>query len=344
MFSFLKSKYIVDPGGSEVGQFEPSAPLQIAVLFLVFNRPDTTAQVFEAIRKAKPPRLYVAADGGRKEREGESEKVAKVRQIATNVDWPCVVKTLFRDENLGCKYAVSGAITWFFENEEQGIILEDDCLPSQSFFWFCEELLIKYKNNPKIMHVAGMTYVEKTDNTEQYSYHFARVGGIWGWASWRRAWNLYELEMTSYPQAIQENLFDDLFVGEKEIKELYLGWFKEAYQNTHTWDFQWTYTKIINNSINIMPAKNLIRNIGHGADGATHTTGDEDKYSNMPLNEITFPLKHPKFLVIDRKFNYMNFKYITQRKLYQILYYYMHKFLPDWSIKMLKTIKYIAIK
>ena len=125
-------------------------PLQTAVLFLVFNRPDTTAQVFEVIRQARPPRLYIAADGARPNRADEPELIARVREIATAVDWPCEVRTLFREENLGCKHAVSGGITWFFEHEEQGIILEDDCLPSQSFFWFCEELLEKYKDDKRV--------------------------------------------------------------------------------------------------------------------------------------------------------------------------------------------------
>jgi hypothetical protein len=126
--------------------FTPQAPLQTAVLFLVFNRPDTTRQVFEAIRQARPPRLYVAADGARVGKLGEAERVDQVRKIAIDVDWPCQVKTLFRDKNLGCKKAVSSGIDWFFDNEEQGIILEDDCLPSQSFFWYCEDLLNKFKN------------------------------------------------------------------------------------------------------------------------------------------------------------------------------------------------------
>ena len=126
----------------KVATFSPPYSLNTAVLFLVFNRLDTSKQVFQAISQAKPPRLYVAADGARVSKEGESEKVQAVRDyIMQNIDWKCEVKTLFRDENLGCKYAVSGAITWFFQNEEQGIILEDDCLPNQSFFWFCEELL-----------------------------------------------------------------------------------------------------------------------------------------------------------------------------------------------------------
>lgn len=309
--------------------FIPPHPLKTAVLLLVFNRPDTTQQVFEAIRKAKPHRLYVAADGPRADKLGEAEKVEQVRKIATQIDWSCEVKTLFRDENLGCKVAVSSAIDWFFENVEEGIILEDDCLPSQSFFWFCQELLEKYRNDTRIMCVAGSTYVEKDDNFNHYSYHFARVGGIWGWASWRRAWRLYEPEMESWPQARKENIMSDLFTGEPELYKLYNGWFEKAYQNNFTWDYQWTYTKIIHSSLNIMPCKNLIRNIGHGTAGATHTNSRNDRFSNMKSHEIKFPLTHPQFVVIDRKFNYQNFKYATcdhvnvfikfARKIYRIL-------------------------
>ncbi len=133
-------------------------PLGTAVLFVVFNRPEPTARVFEAIRKARPPRLYVAADGPRDGREGEAEKVEAVRRIATNVDWPCEVKTLLRERNFGCRNAVSSAISWFFDNEEQGIILEDDCLPSQSFFWFCENLLDRYRCDTRIWQISGTTF------------------------------------------------------------------------------------------------------------------------------------------------------------------------------------------
>ena len=291
--------------------FTPPHPLKTAVLFLIFKRPDTTKQVFEAIRKAKPPRFYVAADGPRVDEPGEEEKVEQVRRIATQVDWDCAVKILFRDKNLGCKIAVSSAIDWFFENEEEGIILEDDCLPSQSFFWFCETLLERYKDDNRIMHIAGMTYVPSKDYS--YSYHFVRVGGIWGWASWRRAWQLYELDMESWPYAQEENTIDDLFIGEKEAQKIYESWFKIAYQNDFTWDYQWTYTKVINNSINIMPAKNLVVNLGHGSEEATHTHLKDDRYLNMKLDEIGLPLKHPRFIVIDRGFTYDNLKYITKQ-------------------------------
>ena len=138
--------------------FTPPHPLKTAVLFLVFNRPDTTKQVFEAICKAKPPMLYVAADGPMAEKAGEREKCERVRRIATQVDWDCEVKTLFRKKNLGCRVGVSSAIDWFFENEKEGIILEDDCLPSQSFFWFCEELLERYRNDTRVMVISGITF------------------------------------------------------------------------------------------------------------------------------------------------------------------------------------------
>jgi len=140
----------------KVDNFTPPKPLETAVLFLVFNRLDTTKQVFEAIKKAKPPRLYIAADGARKNIDNEDKIVQDIRNyLISNIDWECEVKTLFREKNLGCKYAVSGAIDWFFENKEMGIILEDDCLPSQSFFWFCEELLNKYKDDKRIFLISG---------------------------------------------------------------------------------------------------------------------------------------------------------------------------------------------
>ncbi len=320
--------------------------LNTPILFMIFNRPEITQQVFREIKKAKPKQLFIAADGPKTNQPKEIKLCLETRKIKEEIDWSCEVKILFRDKNLGCKIAVSSAINWFFENVEQGIILEDDCLPSQSFFWFCEELLKKYKDNQKIMHIAGMTYVEKTNNTKNYSYHFARIGGIWGWATWRRAWKLYEPEMESFPQVKKERIFDDLFIGENKLKKIYLSWFNKAYKNTHTWDYQWTYTKIINNSINIMPAKNLVRNIGLGVTGATHTIEQSKRYSQMELNELKFPLIHPKFIVIDRKFNYANFKYTTKKTSRSVfidyskrITYYISPILPKWLRKILKNIK-----
>lgn len=289
-------------------QFNPPKPLQTAVLFLIFNRPDTTQRVFEAIRRAKPPRLYVAADGPRGDRQGEAETVARVREIAMAVDWPCEVKTLFREENFGCKIAVSGAISWFFEHEAQGIILEDDCLPSQSFFWFCEELLNRYKNNEQVMHIAGMCYQEP--DTE-FSYNFVRIGGIWGWATWRRAWKLYEPSFASYEHAIKERVLENVFYGHKSLMAAYHKTFLRAHNNVHTWDYQWTCTKIINNSVNIMPSVNLVENIGISHSDATHMNAGSNPFQEIYKSEITFPLVHRDFLIIDHENDIKNLKFTS---------------------------------
>ena len=167
------------------GTVVPNATFTTPVLFLIFNRPDTTKQVFSAIQKARPPRLYVAGDGPRPEQSNEAEICEIVRSIATNVDWDCEVKTLFRDHNFGCRLAVSQAISWFFENEPEGIILEDDCLPSQSFFWFCQELLEDFRNDKQVGAICGF-YSNELDYKPSASYFFSRYMRVWGWAGWRR--------------------------------------------------------------------------------------------------------------------------------------------------------------
>jgi len=239
-------------------EFTPTAPLQTAVLFLVFNRPDTTAQVFEVIRKARPPRLYVAADGPRPNREGEAERVARVREIATAVDWPCEVKTLFREENLGCKYAVSGGITWFFEQEEQGIVLEDDCLPSQSFFWFCEVMLERYQDEKSIWMINGFN--PRYPGVSSSEYFLSQNPSVWGWASWRDRWLNYDVEMSNFSREKELSLYNKI---PKYVKSYY----QKSFSNTYvgiidTWDYQLTWLILLNNGYVVKPRVNLISNIG----------------------------------------------------------------------------------
>ncbi len=164
------------------------------VLFLIFNRPDTTTRVFEAIREARPSRLYVAADGPRADKEGEAQRCLETRKITEAVDWPCEVRRLYREENLGCKLAVSSAITWFFTHEEEGIILEDDCLPDQSFFPFCAAMLERYRDDGRIMMVLGTSLLPPGGGPDA-DYLFTQYFLIWGWATWRRAWEKYDIEM-----------------------------------------------------------------------------------------------------------------------------------------------------
>lgn len=285
--------------------FTPPYPLNTAVLFLVFNRLDTTKQVFKAIRQAKPPRLYIAADGARDSKDGEADKVQAVRDyIMQNIDWECEVQTLFREENLGCKYAVSGSITWFFEKEEQGIILEDDCLPSQSFFWFCEELLERYKDDLRVWHIGGTNPIDRQPFSNEY--YFSEYNRIWGWASWKRAWSVYDVEISAWPNIKNMHLLKEI-LGESEANK-YEKILDKVYEgHIDTWDYQWFLFRLLNGKA-VIPKVNLISNIGFGAE-ATHTFDIESKLSTLPRGEIDFPLIHPKYIIVDknRDFSWQRF-------------------------------------
>jgi len=279
--------------------FVPPYPLKTAVLFLVFNRLDTTKQVFEAIRTAKPPRLYIAADGARDTRPGEAEKVEAVRTyLLQNVDWECEVITLFRERNFGCKMAVSGAIDWFFEHEERGIILEDDCLPSQSFFWFCDALLERYEEDMRIWHIAGNNFHFGWQRDPDYSYYFSYYGSIWGWATWRSRWAHYSVEMKHYDEVRAKNYLWDVFGSSKEAG-FRLTNFNAIRNGLDTWDFQWAYTRFINSGLSTVPTINLVKNLGFGEE-ATHTRHKHDKRADMAVFDMDFPLRHPKFVIRDK--------------------------------------------
>ena len=273
--------------------FIPPHPLNTAVLFLVFNRLDTTEQVFEAIRQAKPPRLYVAADGARANKDGESEKVQAVRDyIMQNIDWECEVKTLYRDQNLGCKYAVSGAITWFFENEEQGIILEDDCLPSQSFFWYCEELLERYKDDMNIAQICGRLETEHLSIEHgNNDYFITSRGFIWGWATWASRTNSFDVDFLNKDGYLK--ILKKLIFSSTSFVEFLHRWKNTVLvkkQIVNSWAYPWNIYQLINKRSTVLPTKNLISNVGHGVD-ATHTTVG---YDRQKLEEIYLPLGQSK--------------------------------------------------
>jgi len=259
------------------------------ILFLIFNRPDTTKKVFEEIRRLQPKTLYVAADGPRLSIAGEKQDCLATREIINEVDWDCKVLTLFRAENLGCRVAVSSAIDWFFEHVEEGIILEDDCLPDQSFFWFCQDLLAYYRHENRVMHISGSNY-QFGRKIGDASYYFSRLAHIWGWATWRRAWQLYDVNMKSFPKFLEEDrikkIFEEPIVQRNWIKNL-----SKIYKGANTWDYQWAYANLINNSYCIIPNENLISNIGFGKK-STHTFNKDDVLANLPLGSID-KLKHP---------------------------------------------------
>jgi len=287
---------------SRVKKFVPPHPLNTAVLFLIFNRPDTTKQVFQQIRKARPPRLYVAADGPRKNNPTDFEKCTKAREIATNVDWECEVRTLFQENNIGCGPGPVTGISWFFKNEEYGIILEDDCNPSLSFFPFCEELLDKYKCDNRIFHINGNNFGANEEKfyTSNYSYHFGTMPQAWGWASWRRAWRNFDWEISNLDEVQSNEYLSKVFSNNKHFKRQLQRWKLVERGRIDTWDFQWQFSVISNHGLTIVPKLNLISNIGFGED-ATHTHSTNSDKSSISAKEISFPITHPITVIPDEK-------------------------------------------
>lgn len=280
--------------------------LQTPVLFIVFNRPETTSRVFEAIRQAKPPRLYVAADGPRASREGETERIARVRRIATAVEWPCEVFTLFREENLGCKRAVSEAITWFFRQEERGIILEDDCLPHQDFFSFCEALLVRYADDERVSVITGDNFQDGIERGDG-SYYFSRYNHVWGWASWRRAWQHCDIDLTFWPEWKRTTHWRSEFPDGVERRYWEKIFDRMHAQKIDTWDYPWTASVWYHGGLTATPNVNLISNIGFG-EGATHTTATRSKHAALPIRSIG-NLKHPSKVVRDSEADRWIFNY-----------------------------------
>lgn len=266
-------------------------------MFLLFNRPDQTQRVFEAIRQAKPKQLFVAADGPRPGREGEAEKCARARQVIENVDWDCEVKTLFRNRNLGCKIAVSSAIDWFFGQVEEGIILEDDTLPNQSFFGFCTQLLQHYRNNPKVMHISGNNFQEGARRGDG-SYYFSIYNHIWGWATWRRAWKQYDREMKALDGFLKADKINRFTRQSREQHHWIDSFTKVRDGLIDTWDYQWTFTIWSRGGVSVLPNVNLVTNIGFGSD-ATHTLAADSPLANLPVHPVG-PIVHPLRIEVDR--------------------------------------------
>lgn len=263
--------------------------MRTPVAFFIFNRPDTTARVFEAIRQAGPSRLLIVADGPRANRPGEAEKCAAARAVVAGVDWPCEVSINFSDINLGCKRRISTGLGWVFENVEEAVILEDDCLPDQSFFRFCEELLDKFRGDRRVEMISGNNFQFGAGTMEE-SYYFSRRPHIWGWATWRRSWEHYDVDMKIWPKVRDEGWLDGVF-PEKTLARYWRHIFDDVHSGRiDTWDYQFAFCCMLRGGLCVMPTVNLVSNIGF-RDDATHTT-KADKHAEIPTQSMQFPLKH----------------------------------------------------
>jgi hypothetical protein len=269
--------------------------LETPVVLIVFNRPATTQLVFDAISRVQPKQLLIVADGPRPQKDGEAEACRQVREIVSQVDWPCEVRENIADHNLGCKERIISGLNWVFSHVEEAIILEDDCLPDLSFFHFCQELLSKYRGDSRISYICGANLVQSYKRLVD-SYFFSQIGAIWGWATWREEWHRYDRYLSDWPALRQERRLSEVF-DQHEAIEHWTHIFDLMYEDRgpNTWDFQWLYTNLKNNSLAIVPSVNLITNIGFG-NGATHTVNEDPRFM-LATSSMEFPLKHPISLI-----------------------------------------------
>jgi hypothetical protein len=275
------------------------------ILLIIFNRPETTRRVFEVIRQQKPMHFYVAADGPRHDRNDDIEKCKAAREVI-NVDWECEFQTLYRTENRGCGHGPAEAITWFFNNVEQGIILEDDIIPDTSFFNYCAELLIRFKDDERVAMISGINLLSPWKTVEA-SYFFSFMGGIPGWATWRRSWVNFDMELSEWKTKKSKQRIKDL-LGHNEAFD-HFGKYFDHFSNVKRddmWDYQWLYSRWNARGCSIVPSINLLENIGFGPD-ATHTITPDHPQAKMRADRMTFPLRHRSF-IIDREYDRIIFK------------------------------------
>ena len=268
--------------------------LTTPVLLLTFNRPDLTREVLGAIREARPQDLFVASDGPRPHVRADDAKVTATRALLDEmIDWPCTVHRRLADTNQGCRVGVSSAISWFFEHVDEGIILEDDCVPHPHFFGYCTQLLERYRHDERVMNIAGDNSARLVPSDPTASYCFTRQPLIWGWATWKRAWDHYDSELAGWrkmrgDEAAQRAMWPDRVERRWQRRSLDRLLFR---QKPDSWDLQWSFTVAAQQALSVTPTVNLIRNIGFGP-AATHTRALANPRANVAVHPI-LPLTHP---------------------------------------------------
>lgn len=282
--------------------------LNTPIVLLIFNRPETTKKVFAEVRKVQPSQLFVVADGARFPEEEEKCQQARAT-IIDNIDWDCKVLTNFSDVNLTSPICCSSGLNWAFSLVEEAIVLEDDCLPTASFFSFCETLLNYYRDDLRIMQISGTNFsVSHLNQDFPYSYYFSKYPRSWGWASWRRAWQYFDFEMKSWYKYRKTNKIKEFFEDSYEQKYWSNVFDRSILKSDFHWDYSWLYSCQVNKGLSIVPKHNLISNIGHGAD-ATHSKDENDTYANLPTKDI-WEIKHPPIVEIDKEADAHTFDYV----------------------------------
>lgn len=314
-----------------------TAAFETPVLLLIFNRPDTTAVVFEAIRMLRPAVLYVAGDGPRHDHPEDVKNCMLAREVTMNIDWPCDIHWLFRETNLGCGKAPASGISWFFDHVEEGIILEDDINPSPDFFTFCSTLLARYRTDSRVMEIGGVNLITEACENDPYDYHFSNHNHTWGWATWRRAWKHFDFTIRNYQADIVQHFLKTGFNSAYEHAH-----FKNLFDATYYhndaitwWDYQWEFARRINSGLSVVPTRNLITNIGLGKQ-ATHTLDACGVGANLKWSRLSFPLRHPAFMLADwaKDQYYFEHTFSTPRSRMR---FNIEKLVPAFVKQMLQT-------
>ncbi|MEM8832447.1 MAG: glycosyltransferase family 2 protein [Cyanobacteria bacterium P01_G01_bin.19] len=275
--------------------------MKTPVAITIFNRPDTTKKVFEAIRQAKPEKLLVIADGPRADKPGEAEKCAEARAIFDRVDWKCEVLTNFSEVNLGCGKRPYTGFDWVFSLVEEAIVLEDDCLPQPTFFRFCEEMLEKYRDNEQVMAINGSNWLKQWQSKRQ-SYHFSYFFSGWGWASWRSTWQKYDFTMAGWQDPAVQQRIRDYIGSDRQFFRLKRDFDAASDLISYDiWDYQFQYMCLIRSGLVVVPSVNLISNVGAGVD-ATHTKDASNNRIDLFTYPMSFPLVEPQQVTLDRRF------------------------------------------
>lgn len=273
--------------------------MQTPVVLIIFNRREAAEKVLAKIREAQPPRLFVVADGPRQNRVSDLENCRAARAVIERVDWNCEVLANFAEKNLGCRRRISSGLDWVFAQTEEAIILEDDCVPHPDFFRFCEELLDRYRDDHRVMHIGGTNY-QFGRRRFPYSYYFSRYNHCTGWATWRRAWNYFDVEMTLWPELRDRDLLNDILSDARAVAD-----WQRAFQMVYegridSWAYCWTLSCWAQSGLTVLPSVNLISNIGFNENGS-HTRNRYSKFANMAVQELEFPLQHPPFILRDNE-------------------------------------------
>jgi hypothetical protein len=266
-----------------------ASDFDVPILLITFNRPDNAQKVFDKIKKAQPSKFFIFSDAPRKGNATDELKVGECRNLLSQIDWECQVHTKFERENLGCGRGVSSAISWAFDYVDKLIILEDDCVPHASFFSYCQYMLTKYEKDEKVMHIAGTRWNDEY-NIGEVDHFFSRIAHIWGWATWKRAWKLYDYKMLSLHKHDRVLLKKKL--NDRIQSQYWLDCFFHVHKHNgteliNTWDYQWQYTIFKNNGLAVVPNVNLISNIGVQGVHTHNGKGDKVSYNKHTANWTT---------------------------------------------------------